>query len=310
MRRTSQSPLVFLATVALLVVTASVAWLIAQPPRPAGPAPGVLVDVGGHELHIRCVGPDEATPVVILEAGGGGFSSGWTPVQERLSPRVRSCAYDRAGSGWSAPGPAPRTMRQEVYELHALLRAAKVPGPYVLVGQSIGGLLVRLYAEQHRRQVAGMVLVDPTHESSVLFNLRLGRWARLRELATGRRVPKPRRTGPSSAQYDPKEDYQSEELQQIYLSRQARPDLLGDRPLIVLAAGRRPAPPGTADDVWKPMRQERDDQVADLVRLSRNAKFVLDPPSGHNLHADNPSLVARAIEEVVAAASTRTRLAP
>src|SRR5439155_23728487 len=98
---------------------------IAQTP-PSDPAPGLLVDIGGHKLHIRCVGPSGGKPTVILEAGGGGFSRDWSLVQDLLSARVRTCAYDRAGLGRSEPGPAPRTMRQEVFELHALLEAAKV----------------------------------------------------------------------------------------------------------------------------------------------------------------------------------------
>jgi len=72
-----------------------------------GPAPGTMIDVGGHKLHIRCVGLDDAKPVVILEAGGGAFSKDWTAVQSLLAARIRTCAYDRAGLGWSEPGPAP-----------------------------------------------------------------------------------------------------------------------------------------------------------------------------------------------------------
>src|SRR4051812_3226828 len=90
---------------------------------PPGPAPGVLVDIGGHKLHILCVGPSNRKPTVILEAGGGRSSSDWSKAQNLLSAEVRTCAYDRAGSGRSEPGPAPRTMKQEVFELHALLEA-------------------------------------------------------------------------------------------------------------------------------------------------------------------------------------------
>jgi pimeloyl-ACP methyl ester carboxylesterase len=82
--------------------------------------------------------------MVIFEAGGGAFSKDWTAVQSLLKARVRSCAYDRAGLGWSEPGPAPRTMSQEVFELHALLDAARISGPVILVGQSMGALNVRL----------------------------------------------------------------------------------------------------------------------------------------------------------------------
>lgn len=278
--------------------------------HPSGPPPGVLVDIGGHKLHLRCVGPAGERPTVVLEAGGGGSSSSWAAVQDLLSARERTCAYDRAGLGWSEPGPAPRTMRQEVFELHALLEAAKVPGPFVLVGQSIGGLLARLYTERYGSDVVGMVLVDPTHENDMLYSLREGRWVHLRELATGRPIPEPVREGRSSTQYNPADDYQADEFQQIFLSRKTDPQPLGNRPLVVLAAGKRPPPPGTSEELWKRLRQEKDEQKIDLARLSRNSKFVLDPSSGHDIEIDDPQLVAHAIEEVVDAVSTGARLVP
>jgi pimeloyl-ACP methyl ester carboxylesterase len=227
-------------------------------------------------------------------------------VQDRLPPRVRSCAYDRAGLGRSEPGPLPRTMAQEVFELHALVEAARIRGPLVLVGHSIGGLLVRLYASRHAADVAGVVLVDATHESSVLFNLKLNRWVRIRELATPRAVPAPRHAAGGDGQAG---DYLAEELQQIYQSRQSNPQPLGDRPLIVLAAGRESIPPGTSEELWNQLREEKREQKLDLAKLSSNAKFVRDPSSGHEIQRDNPALVAGAIEEVLAAASTGRRLA-
>jgi pimeloyl-ACP methyl ester carboxylesterase len=260
-------------------------------------------------MHIHCLGPEGAGPTVILEAGGGGSSSGWSRVQELLAPRVRSCAYDRAGSGASDPGPAPRTMRQEVFELHALLETTNMRGPFVLVGQSIGGLLVRLYTEKYGNDVVGLVLVDPTHESAVLFNLKKGGWVRLRELATDRFVPEPRLEGKVSTGYNPDEDYLAEEFQQIYISRRANPQPLGNRPLIVLVAGKSPVPPNTPEELWNKLKQEKDEQKADLAGLSTNSKLIRDPSSGHNIHIDNPQLVARAIEEVLDAVSKGTRLA-
>jgi len=291
----------------LAIACGASARLTAQTP-PSGPAPGVLVDIGGHKLHIRCVGPADATATVILEAGGGGFSTTWSRVQDLLPSRVRSCAYDRAGSGWSEPGPAPRTMKQEVFELHALLRAAKVRGPLVLVGHSIGGLLVRLYADRYGSDVVGVVLVDPAHESAVLYSLPLGRWVRLREQARDRVVPDPRREGKASTQYNPDDDYLAEGFRALYVGRQANPEPLGNRPLIVLGAGKRPPPPGTSDSLWEVLRSERDQQVRDLAGLSRNSKFVLDSASGHAIQQDNPSLVAHAIEEVLEAATRHARL--
>jgi pimeloyl-ACP methyl ester carboxylesterase len=201
-------------------------------------------------------------------------------------------------------------MRQEVFELHALLKAAKVRGPFVLVGHSIGGLLVRLYTEQYGSDVVGVVLVDPTHESDVLGSVRYGGWVRLREKATGRRVPEPRRDGKASTKYNPDDDYLAEEFQQIYLSRKAKPEPLGKRPLIVLAAGRRTRPPGTSEDLWTRLRVEKDGLKIDLSRLSSNSKFVLDRSSSHAIQIDNPRLVARAIEEVLAALSKGVDLVP
>ena len=160
-----------------------------------GAAPGTMIDVGGHKLHINCTGPLDAKPVVIFEAGGGAFSKDWTGVQSLLARQVRACAYDRAGLGWSGPGPAPRTLKQEVFELHTLLKVAKISSPLVLVGQSIGALNVRLYTMKYGDKVAGIVLVDPTDESSMLFNLRANRWMKLRDQATGRTVPPERSSG-------------------------------------------------------------------------------------------------------------------
>jgi pimeloyl-ACP methyl ester carboxylesterase len=191
-------------------------------------------------------------------------------------------------------------MRQEVFELHALLEAANTPGPFVLVGQSIGGLLVRLYTERYGGNVVGIVLVDPTHESSVLGSVRYGGWVRLREKAVpGRVVPEPRGEGKASSEYKQEDDYMAEEFQQMYLSRKANPEPLGNRPLNVLGAGKRPKPPGTSDEKWKELRQERDELVQDLAHLSRNSKFILDPSSGHAIHHDNPELVANAIKDVL-----------
>ena len=278
-------------------------WLMAQTPPSSSP-PGVLLDIGGHKMHIHCVGPTNAALTVVFESGGGGSAKDWSRVRDLLPSQVRTCAYDRAGSGWSEAGPTPRTMRQEVFELHALLEAAKIPGPLVLVGQSMGGLLVRLYTEKYGSHVVGVVLVDPTHESSVLGSVRYGGWVRLREkAAAGRVVPEPRSEGRASSEYRPEDDYMAEEFQQMYLSRKANPQPLGVRPLIVLAAGKRPKPPGTSDEKWKELRQERDEQIQDLAHLSRNSKFILAPASSHAIHNDDPELVARAIKEVLEAAS-------
>lgn len=271
---------------------------------PSTPAPGQLVQVSGRQMHLRCVGPEGATPTVVLEAGGGGDSRAWSRVQEALADRLRTCAYDRAGLGWSEPGPAPRTMRQEVFELHELLSVARIAAPIVLVGHSVGGILARIYADRYGADVAGVVLVDPTHESTVLYNTRVGRWARIRELAAGRPIPEPRSEGKRAESYDPNADYFADELQALYEHRRTNPQPLGERPLFVIAAGRRPAPRGTPDSLWRDLRREKEEQLRDLALLSHKARFTVDAASGHQIPSENPALVARAVEAVVEAVRT------
>src|SRR5262245_65150762 len=125
------------------------------------PPPGQLVDVGGWHLHINCSGRIRPMqPTVVLEAGAGDFSVEWSLVQPDVAKFARVCSYDRAGDGWSDLGPHPRTLRQIVYELHTLLDKGGVKPPFVLVGHSYGGWLVRLYASTYPAEVAGMVLVE------------------------------------------------------------------------------------------------------------------------------------------------------
>jgi pimeloyl-ACP methyl ester carboxylesterase len=121
------------------------------------------VDVGGHRLHILCSGSGE--PAVILENGlGGSGLVGWSLVQPEVARFTRVCSYDRAGTGYSDPGPSPRTARRIAGELARLLDYTGMRGRVVLVGASIGGLFVRVFAFEHGERVAGLVLVDASHE--------------------------------------------------------------------------------------------------------------------------------------------------
>jgi pimeloyl-ACP methyl ester carboxylesterase len=156
---------------------------------PPFPPPGKLVDVGGWRLHLNCTGEVSATqPTVILEAGNGDFSVEWSLVQPGVSKFARVCSYDRGGDGWSELGPHPRTFRQIVYELHTLLDKAGVKSPFVLVGHSYGGALVRLYASTYPEQVVGMVLVEAGADNPWRL-MPDGKLVRSADLATGRLIP-------------------------------------------------------------------------------------------------------------------------
>ena len=121
-----------------------------------------MVDVGGYQLHIDCQG--NGSPTVVMEAGLTEPSLMWSLVQPQVSTGTRVCVYDRAGLGWSDASPKPRTAEVMVEELHTLLQNANVAAPYVMVGHSTGGMLVRLYAHSYPAEVVGMVQVDAQHE--------------------------------------------------------------------------------------------------------------------------------------------------
>jgi len=149
--------------------------------------PGRLVDLGGHRLHINCTGRGQ--PTVVVETGLGDFSFDWILVQQRVSPQLRICTYDRGGYAWSDPGPEPRTFDQLNLELHDALARAGERGPFVLVGHSFGGGPVRTFAERYRDEVAGLVLVDTVAEDQYI---RMGRHAgRIADDAKGREIPAP-----------------------------------------------------------------------------------------------------------------------
>ena len=130
------------------------------------------IDVGGHQLRMRISG--QGGPTVIFEGGGsagaGAPLEAWVLVQPAVSKFTRTVSYDRAGIGWSAPGPKPRDARQVARELHTALRNAHVDPPYILVGHSFGGPLNRVFAGMYPEEVLGMVLVDPTQEEFINWN--------------------------------------------------------------------------------------------------------------------------------------------
>lgn len=141
------------------------------------PAPGRLVSVGDHRLHIHETG--DGSPSVVLDAALGGSCLSWAHVQPEVARFTRVCSYDRAGMGWSDGGPEPRTALRTAEELHALLHNAAVPGPYVLVGHSFGGFTARLFATKYPGEVAGLVLIDVPDAREWLDNPEQKRRARI-----------------------------------------------------------------------------------------------------------------------------------
>jgi pimeloyl-ACP methyl ester carboxylesterase len=147
------------------VIQAQIGSLGAREASTDLPSPtGQMVDIGGRKLHIHCTG--NSAPTVIVENGGAAFSFDWELVQPEVARLTRICTYDRAGYAWSDVGPDFDTFDQSVHDLHLLLSKAGIAGPYLMVGHSYGGLLVRFYQATYPKDVVGMVLVDSSHEES------------------------------------------------------------------------------------------------------------------------------------------------
>lgn len=284
----------------------------------AYPPPGQLVDVGGYRLHINCTGT--GSPTVVIDAGLGDWSASWSSwVQPEVAKTTRVCTYDRAGMGYSEAGPLPRTAEQFTKELHMVLLNADVPGPYVLVGHSMGGLSLRLFAHEYTTNVAGVVLIESMN---------------------------PRQAKPSAASTTPptatqasgfspltfaaqiglvrlfagplglKEGF-SPEVQQAYTafsvtsrSFQTQMDegagmpesfiqagaveTFGDVPLVVLSRGLNP------NQDWQAMQTE-------LLQLSSHSQQLIADKSGHTIQLDQPDAAVTAITKMVAQLRQTTR---
>ncbi len=122
----------------------------------------VVALVDGRKLNFRCQG--RGTPTVLLESGFGADSTAWYKVQPDLARQTRVCAYDRAGYGYSDPGPLPRDGAATARDLDLALKAAGIKGPFVVMGHSAGGLYARLFAARRTSDVQGLILLDPTVE--------------------------------------------------------------------------------------------------------------------------------------------------
>lgn len=289
----------------------------AQVPTDRLEPPGRLVDLGGYRLHLLCTGRrDVGGPTVVLSIGAGGFAVDWSLVQTPLSDSARVCSYDRPGFGWSDAGPTPRTLAQEAFELRSALEKAGERAPFILVGQSLGGFVVRRFAEAHPADVRGVVLVEPANENGYLGYR--GQWVIPRTLASARPVPPVRSFaenppvpstdtdrskcltgGDRSVRlfqcFVPQDDYFAEEMAAFYNAWRATPHPLGTVPLVVITGTKpRTRPPGLSE------AQLRSDSLRlDLSRLSSRGRSMNDSLSGHHVQRDNPALVVDVVRKMI-----------
>lgn len=277
------------------------------------PPPGELVEIGGRRLHLCRAG--EGTPSVVIVPCLGGAGSEWWDVQEELAQYTSVYTYDRAGLGWSDSAPWPRTYARMADELHQLLAAAAIPPPYLVVGHSTGGIIIRQFAARHPEGLAGLVLVDSSHEDQIrrLAAFKETRYERLSLIhrAIVRRftplglirvaqwlgfTERPTVPAECLAHTARSQRANAQELLCHAFTKpgtQAAP--LGDLPLTVLTAG--PARRDRWYDMWRTMQTE-------LARLSTRSTHIFAEHAGHHIHHDDPDLVVRVLREVI----TQTQL--
>jgi pimeloyl-ACP methyl ester carboxylesterase len=254
------------------------------------------IDVGGRTLSIACVGPtDTGRPTVVFEAGLGGDRRDWGEIMTPLMATDRGCSYDRAGLGQSEPGPKPQTTDGQVDDLHALLGAAGIEPPYVLVGHSSGGWNVMVYAGRYPDEVAGVVMVDVRPpKASERFA------ASLPPQSSGEpEAVHQTRADLTDWEHDPSSNPEGLDLIKSAAQAAASPGF-GDRPLIVLTAGDRAAVTEglpadlakTFDGIWMELQTK-------LVTLSTKGRQEVIAGATHDLPFEKPGVVVDAIHEVL-----------
>lgn len=240
-----------------------------------------LITVNDRRFYLRTHGAEY--PTVVFDAGHGDGADGWGTLIEEVAAFAQTYVYDRAGIGRSEAAPPPRTSGQIVEDLRALLAAAAIPPPYLLVGHSLGGLNMQLYARRYPRDVAGLILLDTTHADFPI---------RVRAALS----PEECRAFDESFGNNP----EGIDRQGCWAEvRAAAP--MPDIPLVVIARGQAP-PAATLPANWPTERMEQIWQGVqkELAGTSPQGRFMRAERSGHYVHHDQPALILAEIRRVVA----------
>lgn len=261
------------------------------------PGPGPMIDVGSHHLEIRREGT--GAPAVVIDSGLADTMDRWGPFQERLATATQVVTYNRAGYGQSEPGPLPRDAGREADELKALLENAAVPGPYVLVGHSLGALNVQVFAARYPDDVAGLVLLDPPPLSFILGEEYTDLLVMAEQMtAEWQSIADGEATSGNDRERAFFRMIASEHREMFGESARlaAAISTFGEIPLIVVAAGQ---PNPFFGDVAAEYQRYWIEQNRAVSLKSVNGRFVLAEDSSHHLYRDAPDLVAEAVLSIV-----------
>lgn len=314
-----------LALVALVVVLAACFGatyqaVVSHFDAKAVPA-GVRIDIGGYRLHLDCRG--RGGPIVVVSPGVGVWSVQWSKIQDALARDTRVCTYDRDGYGWSDLGVSNTSAAKAAEELHVLLKNAGEPAPYVLVGESYGGYVTRLFFANHRDDVAAVVLVESAHErqwdeipeaKNLLLQgrqqVKIARWLswmgvfRFWPMDRGEDLPPNVRATLIAAQAKA-QTYVAfgNELAGAFTSAQqaAAVDSLGNLPLVVVSAGH------SFDKFFSPKERQKTRPMNEkwmrlqdeLARLSTNSVHIVSENATHAIAREQPEFVVTAIRKAL-----------
>jgi pimeloyl-ACP methyl ester carboxylesterase len=254
---------------------------------------GPRVRINGRQIAFCRMGSQ--SPTVIFETGLAAESSEWSPIQTSIGSTTLTLRYDRVGRGKSDPAQGIRTAEDMVGDLHSLLRVAGVPGPYILVGHSFGGLLMRLFAHWYRDEVCALVLVDAMNETQ--FDV------------IGSALPPIEPDDPPALQSFRKfwcggwRDPQStpEKIDFAACFQQVRDaHSLGQLPVRIISAGTAINSPFLPAHARSALQTSWNDLQSQLLRLSSDARQAFAPNSGHFVQRDAPEVIVETIRELMA----------
>src|SRR2546422_2954561 len=234
------------------------------------------IDVSGHNLNLLVGG--EVTPTVVFEAGFGAGLTSWSTVQSNIAKFALTVSYDRAGIGQSEAGPKPRAAKQIALELHTALQNAGIGPPYVLVGHSFGGIYVRVFADMYPKEVAGMVLIDPSQET-------FDDWTRTHQEA--------QRTALDEQIAKASQGVRDESAEVNTSYQQARAAKVpAGVPVILLTAMKDDTMPAAVRKVWMEKHEE-------WIAMVPGSKHIKVENSGHFIQGEQPQIVIDAIRQVI-----------